>query len=490
MSTTSTCTKTFVAFSGLEQSQTHAIHIAVGFGSPPDPPRPHRLPMHEKRCYVKPEDDGYRSTVKRLPPLCAAVGLALSAATADASEIPGSENIPEAAYFAGDRPSLAFVRGRELHVATLADGWSPRRVAVVPGGDARLAALRDGSALIETRAGAWLRYYERRRGAGWRAVRIADAPKDGQLGPAGMTLNKNGRPVISYSLRRRDNRTELWLAQVGRNLKVVRTRVTRRGFPASSVPPPSSPVLMPDGRIRIVQTFTQRGANAIFWRREGARWWGRVLYASALGASGFPFATALSGADLYLAWTIAYPTQRELHVVLTSRTTRSTSIVVHRNAIAAGLVHGPNGAEVAANESVAGLPAGQILFPSVLNSSVQASPPVEFDGRIVAYARNEQGWHLLIARNGRLEWFQSAEVPRVRIFQESGLTGRVEGAAGGVVRVYRERAGEPRTLVVEVAVGSDGRFAATDPAPVSGTRYRFVYEAEFPYALLVRESVP
>jgi hypothetical protein len=96
----------------------------------------------------------------------------------------------------------------------------------------------------------------------------------------------------------------------------------------------------------------------------------------------------------------------------------------------------------------------------------------------------------LIARNGRLEWFQSAEVPRVRIFQESGLTGRVEGAAGGVVRVYRERAGEPRTLVVEVAVGSDGRFAATDPAPVSGTRYRFVYEAEFPYALLVRESVP
>jgi hypothetical protein len=427
---------------------------------------------------------------KRFLPLAAVVAFALSPAAAGAMEIRGSENVGEAAYVAGERPTLAFVKGRDLHVATLAEGWSARRVAVVPDAEARVAAVRDGSALVEARGGAWLRYYERRGGARWRSVSISDAPKEGQLGPAGMTLNKNGRPVISYSLRRRGDRTELWLAQVGRNLKVVRTRITRRGFPASSLPPSSAPVLMPDGRIRVVQTFTQRGANAIFWRREGARWWGRVLYASALGASAFPLATAMAGDDLYLAWTIAYPTQRELHVLLTSRTTRSTSIVVHRNAISIGLVHGPNGAEVAANEGVAGLTAGLILFPSILNSSVQASPPVEFDGRIVAYARNEQGWHLLIARNGRLEWFQSAEVPHVRIFQESGLSGRVEGAAGGVVRIYRERAGEARTLVAEAQVGPDGRFTATDATPVSGTRYRFVYEAEFPYSLLVREPVP
>lgn len=446
--------------------------------------------MHGKRCYVKPEEDGYRSTVRRLLPLFAAVIAVVWPGTAGATEIPGSENVAEAAYFAGERPSLAFVRNRELFVAAAAAGWSPTRTALLPGGNARVPALGEGSALVEGRAGGWVRYYERRSAAGWRAVRIADAPKDGQLGPAGMTLNKNGRPVISYSLRRRDNRTELWLAQVGRNLEVTRTRVTRRGFPSSSVPPASSPVLMPDGRIRIVQTFTQRGANAIFWRREGARWWGRVLYASALGSSGLPLATALAGDDLYLAWTIAYPTQRELHVLLTSRTTRSTSIVVHRNAISAGLVHGPNGAEVAANESVAGLDAGLILFPSIVNGSVRATAPVELDGRIVAYARNPQGWHVLLVRNGRLEWFQSAEVPHVRIVQESGLTGRVEGAAGGVVRIYRERAGEPRTLVAEATVGADGRFAATDAAPVSGTRYRFVYEADFPYSLLVREPVP
>jgi hypothetical protein len=444
--------------------------------------------MHGKRCYVKPEDDGYRSTVRRLLPVLAALLAVLWPGAAAATEIPRSENVAEAAYFAGDSPSLAFARDRELFVAAAASGWSPARAALLPAANARVAALEDGSALVEGRAGGWLRYYER-RGVAWRPVRIADAPKDGQLGPAGMTLNRNGRPVISYSLRRRDNRTELWLAQVGRNLRVARTRVTRRGFPSSSVPPASSPVLMPDGRIRIVQTFTQRGANAIFWRREGPRWWGRVLYASALGSSALPFATALAGADLYLAWTIAYPTQRELHVLLTSRTTRSTSIVVHRNAISAGIVHGPNGAEVAANENVAGLDAGLVLFPSIVNG-IRATAPVELDGRIVAYARSAHGWHVLLARNGRLEWFQSAEVPHLRIVQESGLSGRVEGAAAGVVRVYRERAGESRTLVAEAAVGPDGRFSAADAAPVSGTRYRFVYEADFPYSLLVREPVP
>jgi hypothetical protein len=115
---------------------------------------------------------------------------------------------------------------------------------------------------------------------------------------------------------------------------------------------------------------------------------------------------------------------------------------------------------------------------------------MELDGRIVAYARDEQGWQVLLARNGTLDWFQSPEVPHVRILPESGLSGRVEGSTGGVLRVYRERAGEPRVLVAEAAVGTDGRFVAADPAPVSGSRYRFVYEGDFPYSHLVREPVP
>jgi hypothetical protein len=430
--------------------------------------------------------------MRLLLPLATAAALFL-APTAAAAPIAGTEGVEEAAYFAGARPSVAFVRGRDLYAGARGLDWTIARRATLPDANGRVVAVRAGYALVESRTGSWLRFYASSGGAQWRSVRIVALPKDAQLGPAGMTLTRRGRPLVAYSIRRRDQSTELWLAEVRQNLRVARTRVTRRGFPASSVPPASTPLLMPNGTIRVVQTFSQRGANAIFWRREGDRWWGRVLYASALGSIGLPIYPLVSGSggdDLFLAWTIAYPTQRELHVLLTSRVDRSASVVVHRNAIAAGLVFGPNGPEIAANESVAGLYAGLILFPWIVNSSIQYSPPLELDGKIVAYARNEQGWQVLLARNGTLDWFQSPEVPHVRIFPEAGLSGRVEGATGGAVRVYRERAGDPRVLVAEAAVGTDGRFTATDAAPVSGTRYRFVYDADFPYSHLVREPVP
>lgn len=430
--------------------------------------------------------------MRLLLPLALAAGL-FWAAAAHTAPIAGTEGVEEAAYSAGARPSVAFVRGRDLYVGSRGAEWSVTRRAALPDANGRVVAVRAGYALVESRTGSWLRFYASTGAMQWRSVRIVAVPKNAQLGPAGMTLTRRGRPLVAYSIRRRDQSTELWLAEVRQNLRVARTRVTRRGFPSSSVPPASTPLLMPNGTIRVVQTFSQRGANAIFWRREGDRWWGRVLYASALGSIGLPIYPLLSGSggdDLFLAWTIAYPTQRELHVLLTSRVDRSASVVVHRNAIAAGLVFGPNGPEIAANESVAGLYAGLILLPWIVNSSIQPSPPLELDGKIVAYARNDQGWQVLLARNGTLDWFQSPEVPHVRIFPEAGLSGRVEGATGGAVRVYRERAGEPRVLVAEAAVGTDGRFTAADAAPVSGTRYRFVYEADFPYSHLVREPVP
>lgn len=430
--------------------------------------------------------------MRRLLPLATAVAL-FWAPTAGAAQIAGTEGVEEAAYFAGMRPSVAFVRGRSLYAGARGLDWTIARRATLPDSTGRVAAVRAGFALVESRAGSWLRFYASAGGAQWRSVRIVDVPKNALLGPAGLTLTRRGRPMVAYTIRRRDQATELWLAEVRANLDVARTRITRRGFPSSTSPPASTPLRMPDGTIRVVQTFSQRGANAIFWRREGDRWWGRVLYASALGSIGLPIYPLLGGSggdDLFLAWTIAYPAQRELHVLLTSRVDRSSSVVVHRNAIAAGLVFGPNGPEIAANESVAGLYAGLILFPWIVNSSIQYSPPPELDGKIVAYARNDQGWQVLLARNGSLDWFQSPEVPHVRILPEAGLSGRVEGAAGGVVQIYRERAGEPRVLVAEAAVGTDGRFAAADAAPVSGTRYRFVYEADFPYSHLVREPVP
>jgi hypothetical protein len=446
-----------------------------------------RLSLRGNDSYVKSEDGGYRSGVKRLLPLLAVAALA-APGTASAERV--AEGVDEAALFAGANPIVAYVQGRELFTATRNATWTHARIAGLPDDSGRVAVIRPGAVLVESRAGLWLRCVARVNGR-WRTVRIADAPKDGQLGPAGMTLNRGGRPAIAYSVRGRDDATELWLVQVGGNLRLNRTRVTRRGFPASRVPPAAVPLLMPNGTLRVVQTFSQRGANAIFWRREGNRWWGRVLHASALGVSGLPFSAALAAEDLYVAWTVAYATQRELHLVLTSRTDRSRSVVLHRNAISAGLVLGPNGPEVAANENVAGLTAGLVFFPGIVTGTIAPSPPVELDGKIVAYARDPIGrWQLLVARNGGLEWFVAPSLPYVRIFLDGPLSGRVEGAADGVVRIYRQRPGAERELVAEASVDANGRFTAVDPAPVSGTFYRLVYEREFPYALLVREPLP
>ena len=450
--------------------------------------------MHENRRYVKSGYDGYRLVMKALLPLVAALWLA---APAPAIEIPKSEGVTEGRLYADPagfgRAHLAFVKGRELWTDQLAIDWSPTPKAQLPDEDARIAGVRPGAALVESRTGRWLRLYVQstRR---WRAIRIADAPKRGVLGPAGLTFNGAGRPTVAYSTRDSDDRTSLWLVQVRRNGTLARTRVTRNGFPISVVPPASQPVLMPNGTLRVVQTFSQRGANAIFWRREEDRWWGRVLHASALGVTPFPiFASSPVGEEVYLAWTVAYAAQRELHLVFTSRTTRSRSVVIHRNAIAAALLFGPNGPEVAANENVAGLTAGLIFSPNIV-TGILPSPPVEVDGRILGYARDSDGGvQLLVEREGRLEWFLEPGVPTVRIILDGPLSGRVEGAApGGVIRVYRERPGVPREVVADATIDANGRFAGTDAAPQPGTHYRFVYQRDastFPYAYLAREPL-
>lgn len=441
--------------------------------------------MHEKRRYVESRHGRYGLAMRRLLPCLAAAALAAPSA-AQAERV--ADGTGEAALHAGTSPLVAYLHGRELLVATRDVAWSSTGVARLPDDSGRVVAVRPGFVLVESRRGLWLRALVRgeRR---WRTLRIADAPKDGALGPAGLAFSRRGRPTIAYSIRSAGDATELWVVQVAPSRRLGRTRVTRRGFPPSRVPPAAAPVVMPDGTIRVVQTFSQRGANAIFWRREGDRWWGRVLHAGVLGTSGLPVFTAMLDDDLYLAWTVVYPTQRELHVLLTTRTDRSRSIVVHRNAFAAGVALGPNGAEVAANENVAGLDAGLVFFPQL--QTFAPSPPVELDGRIVAYTRDSAGGgQVLLARNDGLEWFRSPELPSVRILLDGPLSGRIDGAAGGVVRVYRERPGAARELVVETPVLADGRFEAIDPFPVPGTYYRFVYERELPYAFLARTPVP
>jgi hypothetical protein len=72
------------------------------------------------------------------------------------------------------------------------------------------------------------------------------------------------------------------------------------------------------------------------------------------------------------------------------------------------------------------------------------------------------------------------------------LAGRVDGASGGTVQVYRESPTSPRALVATVPLAADGSFTAADTAPTSPTLYRAVYvdgATGIPYASLLRTPV-
>jgi hypothetical protein len=71
------------------------------------------------------------------------------------------------------------------------------------------------------------------------------------------------------------------------------------------------------------------------------------------------------------------------------------------------------------------------------------------------------------------------------------VQGRVDGASGGGVQIYRETpAGRTAAGVVELA--ADGSFSFQDAAPTSPTLYRAVYlgpATNVPYASLLRSPV-
>jgi hypothetical protein len=413
--------------------------------------------------------------VKGLVPL---LGLAfLLPGTAEAEVV--APGVAEGALAVADdgSPRVAWIEGRRLMLATRDGSWRPSPIATLPTTDGRVAGLAENAVLVEARR-TWIRLVVR-SGTRWRVLAVANAPKRTLLGVSGFALDAAGRPVAAYALQEANDDTSLHLVRFAASGRLTRTRITRKGFPTSVVPPAAAPVLWPDGTIRVVETFSQRGANAILWRREGERWWGRVLHAGALGAAPLPLYAAAAADGVYVAWTIPYITFGENHLVLSSRIDRSTSLVLHPNAFAAGLVLGPSGPEVAANEPVQGLVAG----------FVTGAAQTELDGRVLGYeATPSGGRQLLLARPEGLEWFELPAAPALRVTVDFTLRGRVEGAAAGSVSLYEEQAGQPRRLVGEFPLDEQGLFDAAVPL-TPGISYRVVYAEPatgVPYARLVR----
>jgi hypothetical protein len=103
---------------------------------------------------------------------------------------------------------------------------------------------------------------------------------------------------------------------------------------------------------------------------------------------------------------------------------------------------------------------------------------------------------LLLSTDRGLEWFEAPSLPSIRLTLNAGasghITGRVDGARGGTVQLYRELPGAARSLVASLPLEPDGSFAALDSPPTSPTLYRAVYvEATtgIPYASLLRTAV-
>lgn len=373
-------------------------------------------------------------------------------------------------------PRVAWIDGRRLLVATRGATWRAMAIATLPSVGGRVAGASESAVLVEGR-GSWIRLVVR-FGTRWRVLTVRNAPKRALLGVSGLTIDAAGRPAVAYAIQEADDDTSLHLVRMGTNGRLTSTRITTKGFPKSVAPPAAAPVLLPDRTVRVVETFSQRGANAILWRREGKRWWGRVLHASALGSASLPVYAAAAPEGVYVAWTVPFPSFGQSALILSSHVDRSRSILLHPNAVAAGLVLGPTGPEVAANEPFQG------LFAGIVTGGAQA----ELDGRILGYAATPAGGRqVLLSRPTGLEWFELPGAPAVQIVADAE-SWRVRGATGGTVTIYEEAAGQPRNSVFEAPVAADGAFAFSLPI-VPGATYRAVWvdpDTGIPYARLLR----
>ena len=200
--------------------------------------------------------------------------------------------------------------------------------------------------LLRSRDGRWLGLARSVASGRWRWQTIRpDGPRD-LIGPAGLALERNGRPVVAYALWHASHRTVLRLVRTDAR-GAFRTRaVTRKGFPETPTPAGAAPVVLPNGQIRVVETFTPA---AIEWRPIPGDWIGQFLHSSALGFPTGTVATAVAGSTVYAAWTEAFPTLGPPAVVLASHGSHAQGAVAMENAVLAALVLTPAGPELAAN---------------------------------------------------------------------------------------------------------------------------------------------
>lgn len=387
-------------------------------------------------------------------------------------------------------PYVASLGGRDVSVAhRTASGWISTRVGRAPDSRAVLAGLvvdrrAVPSVLVEAEDGSWLALGNRQ------GLRVVVRPRRGSsLGAAGLTLDAAGRPAFAYAVRRPTAETFLRLVTTDRRGRLRARSVTKAGFPPSELAPGAAPVLV-RGRLHVVETYT---AAAIDWQpRRNGGWIGQYVFASRLGSPVGRVGAAASGDNLWSAWTELSSDSISVLLTLSASTQETATVLDHGIFVSLVLAAGKpelgayDWAEIGDWRAYAGIIADQ------------SGAVAELDGRLESYAVAPGGdRQILLASERGLEWFDAPSRPAVRVSlaaDGSGrLTGRVDGAASGVVEIFRESpAAAARVAVASVPLATDGTFAAQDVPAASPTLYRAVYvepATGIPFAALLRSPV-
>jgi hypothetical protein len=411
-------------------------------------------------------------------------------------------------------PLVGFVRGQQFVIAerTGRERWRQQPVTQVSTGS-RIAAFKAGPAgpvAVVIGPNDRSLFVLKRNGKGWRKTPLVTRlGGDLSLGWPGLTLDRTGLPVVAYTRwHSRSLFSQLILTRIDARGKPRTQRVTARGWPKSYTPPPAAPVIVRDGTVHVVESYGVSGAvGTIEWIPRSHTWIG--LYLSA-GRGGYPigplFAVPGRGSIVYAAWTEEFPGSLfgGFPVTLATHGREITENIVSERGVTTGLAMTPHGPVLAANEWVAA-DNFSFAFPAadaVWAGTVTGRGGSEMDGRLagVAAVPRSSMEDLLLSRPDGLFWFRSSSLPvHVSLTAEEqangtiALSGRVEGARGGHVTIYREHAKARRETAGTVKVGAGGAFALVDSARAHPVYYRAVYidpGTGIPYAKLLRDPVP
>jgi hypothetical protein len=426
----------------------------------------------------------------------ACLAFALCAGAADAAIVARAADDAALALAPNGTPRIAYAAGGSLFLASArADGsFAAARIGRLPAGRPRVAGVEVDArgrsfVLVEDEGGTWLLLADRIRNR-WRLRPVAGRlPTGAVLGAAGLELDRAARPTVGYAYRLPDRKTFLSLVGGG-DFRTI--PITREGFPESGTVPAAAPVRMPDGKIRVLETYSARGGGAILWRHAGTDWRGLFLASSIGGTS--PVGPAFARADgerFAAAWTLAGPAPGELQARLATRL-GPQSDALHRRSVVEALTLAPEGPELASTEPVGDLAAGLVLA---------GGSAWEVDGRPLGLeAATDGARHLLLAGAEGLSWHRSPGPVAISVSLAAtpspdgsvALSGRVAGASGGTVELYREPGSGRRELAGTAMLAPDGSFSLADSPRARPLRYRAVYRdplSGIPYASLLRAPV-